>query len=93
MPGALDDILVLDLSRVLAGPYGTMVLGDFGARVIKVEQPGHGDETRSWGPPFAADGQSAYFLCANRNKEGITLNLRHPAAGRSRASWPPAPTC
>ncbi|NNJ12519.1 CoA transferase [Chloroflexales bacterium ZM16-3] len=78
MPGALDDILILDLSRVLAGPYGTMVLGDFGARVIKVEQPGQGDETRSWGPPFAADGQSAYFLCANRNKESLTLNLRHP---------------
>jgi crotonobetainyl-CoA:carnitine CoA-transferase CaiB-like acyl-CoA transferase len=78
MPGALDDILVLDLSRVLAGPYGTMVLGDFGARVIKVEQPDAGDETRAWGPPFAADGQSAYFLCANRNKESITVNLRQP---------------
>jgi crotonobetainyl-CoA:carnitine CoA-transferase CaiB-like acyl-CoA transferase len=79
MSGALDDLLVLDLSRVLAGPYGTMVLGDFGARVIKVEQPGQGDETRAWGPPFDADGQSAYFLSANRNKESITLNLRHPA--------------
>lgn len=79
MPSALDDILVLDLSRVLAGPYGTMVLSDFGARVVKVEQPGQGDETRSWGPPFAADGQSAYFLCANRNKESLTVNLRHPA--------------
>ena len=78
MPGALDDILVLDLCRVLAGPYGTMVLGDFGARVIKVEQPGRGDETREWGPPFAPDGQSAYFLCANRNKEGITVNLKRP---------------
>ncbi|MBX0329501.1 CoA transferase [Oscillochloris sp. ZM17-4] len=78
MPGALDDILILDLSRVLAGPYGTMVLSDFGARVVKVEQPGQGDETRTWGPPFAADGQSAYFLCANRNKESITVNLRSP---------------
>ncbi len=78
MSGALDDILVLDLSRVLAGPYGTMVLSDFGARVIKVEQPGLGDESRAWGPPFASEGQSAYFLCVNRNKESITLNLKRP---------------
>lgn len=78
MPAALDDLLILDLSRVLAGPYGTMILGDFGARVIKVEQPGQGDETRAWGPPFTPSGQSAYFLCANRNKESITLNLKHP---------------
>ncbi len=76
--GALSDLLILDLSRVLAGPYGTMVLSDFGARVIKVEQPGQGDETRAWGPPFTEAGQSAYFLCANRNKESITLNLKHP---------------
>lgn len=78
MPGALDDMLVLDLSRVLAGPYGTMILGDFGARVIKVEQPGRGDETREWGPPFTPAGTSAYYLCTNRNKESITLNLKHP---------------
>jgi crotonobetainyl-CoA:carnitine CoA-transferase CaiB-like acyl-CoA transferase len=75
---ALHDILILDLSRVLAGPYGTMVLSDFGARVIKVEQPGRGDETREWGPPFTEAGQSAYFLTANRNKESLTLNLKHP---------------
>lgn len=78
MAGALDDVLVLDLSRVLAGPYGTMLLGDYGARVIKVEQPGGGDETRQWGPPFTAGGESAYYLCANRNKESVTVNLKHP---------------
>jgi crotonobetainyl-CoA:carnitine CoA-transferase CaiB-like acyl-CoA transferase len=78
MPAALDDLLILDLSRVLAGPYATQLLGDFGARIVKVEQPGQGDETRSWGPPFAADGQSAYFRCANRNKESLALNLKHP---------------
>lgn len=82
MHAALDDLLVLDLSRVLAGPFGTQLLGDLGARVIKVEQPGQGDETRNWGPPFTAGGQSAYFLCANRNKESLTLNLKQ-AAGRA----------
>lgn len=76
MNGALSDILVIDLSRVLAGPYATMLLGDLGARVIKVEQPGSGDDTRRWGPPFTAHGESAYFLSANRNKESITLNLK-----------------
>lgn len=76
MTGALSDITVLDLSRVLAGPYGTMVLGDFGAEIIKVEQPGLGDDTRHWGPPFTQHGQSAYFLAANRNKQSMTLNLK-----------------
>ncbi len=75
---ALSDILVLDLSRVLAGPYATMLLGDLGARVIKVEEPARGDDTRHWGPPFTENGESAYFFCANRNKESITLNLKHP---------------
>jgi len=70
----LTDIRVLDLSRVLAGPYCTMVLGDLGAEVIKVESP-EGDETRRWGPPFAG-GESAYYLCANRNKKGIVVNLK-----------------
>jgi len=79
MGAALSDLLILDLSRVLAGPYATQLLGDFGARIIKVEQPGQGDETRTWGPPFTPGGQSAYFLCANRNKESLTLNLKHPA--------------
>jgi formyl-CoA transferase len=71
----LDDVLVIDLSRVLAGPYCTMMLADMGARVIKVEQPGSGDDTRTWGPPFAG-GESAYYLSVNRNKLGITLNLK-----------------
>jgi formyl-CoA transferase len=66
---------VLDLSRILAGPYCTMLLGDLGADVIKVERPGLGDDTRQWGPPFAA-GESAYYLCCNRNKRAITLNLK-----------------
>lgn len=78
-PGALDGITVIDFSRVLAGPYATMLLGDMGARVIKVEMPGRGDDTRHWGPPFTANGESAYFLCANRNKESITLDLKQPA--------------
>lgn len=78
MNKALSDILVLDLSRVLAGPYCTMTLSDFGARVIKVEQPGVGDDTRQWGPPFTANGESAYFLCVNRNKESITVNMKEP---------------
>jgi formyl-CoA transferase len=71
----LDNILIIDLSRVLAGPYCTMMLADLGARVIKVEQPGTGDDTRAWGPPFAG-GESAYYLSVNRNKQGITLNLK-----------------
>jgi crotonobetainyl-CoA:carnitine CoA-transferase CaiB-like acyl-CoA transferase len=78
MTGALDGITVVDLSRVLAGPYATMLLGDLGARVVKIEQPGRGDDTRHWGPPFTANGESAYFLCANRNKESVTLDLKHP---------------
>lgn len=76
MNGALSDLLILDLSRILAGPYATMILGDLGARVIKVEQPGSGDDTRRWGPPFTTNGESAYFFAANRNKESITLNLK-----------------
>ncbi|MEX2160872.1 MAG: CoA transferase [Anaerolineales bacterium] len=74
--GLLHGIRVLDLTRVLAGPYCTMVLGDLGADVIKVEEPDKGDDTRQWGPPFLENGQSAYFLSANRNKRSLTLNLR-----------------
>src|SRR5438128_12341522 len=73
----LDGIRVLDLTRVLAGPYCTMILGDLGADVVKVENPDGGDDTRGWGPPFVA-GESAYFLGVNRNKRGITLNLKDP---------------
>ena len=77
MPGPLDGVVVIDLSRVLAGPYATMVLADLGARVIKVEQPGTGDETRGWGPPFVGDaGVSTYYLACNRNKESIELDLK-----------------
>ncbi|MGQ0643770.1 MAG: CaiB/BaiF CoA transferase family protein [Gemmatimonadaceae bacterium] len=75
MTELLKDVRVLDLSRVLAGPFCGMTLGDLGADVIKVERPGPGDESRGWGPPFAPDGQSAYFLCTNRNKLGIALDL------------------
>ena len=75
-PTALSGITILDLSRVLAGPFATMLLGDMGARVIKIEAPGHGDDTRHWGPPFTAGGLSAYFISANRNKESVTLNLK-----------------
>lgn len=73
----LSGITVVDLTRVLSGPYCTMLLGDMGARVIKIEQPGRGDDTRAWGPPFVA-GESAYFLSINRNKESLTLDLKHP---------------
>jgi formyl-CoA transferase len=80
--GPLEDVLVVDLSRALAGPHATMMLGDLGARVIKVEAPGHGDDTRGWGPPFVGpedDRQSTYFLSANRNKESISLDLKAEA--------------
>jgi crotonobetainyl-CoA:carnitine CoA-transferase CaiB-like acyl-CoA transferase len=77
--GPLRDLLVVDLTRVLSGPYCTMLLGDMGARVIKIEQPGKGDDTRAWGPPFVS-GESAYFLSINRNKESLTLDLKKPGA-------------
>ncbi|MGJ7921213.1 CaiB/BaiF CoA transferase family protein [Neobacillus sp. LXY-4] len=75
MNGALEGIKVLDLTRVLAGPYCTMILADLGADVIKVEAPGGSDETRGWGPPFQ-NGVSAYYLCTNRNKRSMTVNLK-----------------
>ena len=74
----LDDLVVLDLTRALAGPHAAMMLGDMGARVIKVESPA-GDDTRGWGPPFVGDGderESTYFLAANRNKESVVLDLK-----------------
>ncbi|MGN6358892.1 MAG: CaiB/BaiF CoA transferase family protein, partial [Thermomicrobiales bacterium] len=78
--GPLAGVRVLDLSRVLAGPFCTMVLGDLGADVIKIEQPGRGDDTRAWGPPFAGS-ESAYYLSVNRNKRSITVDFK-PEAGR-----------
>lgn len=75
MERALEGIRILDVSRVLAGPFCTMILGDLGAEVIKIEHPKFGDETREWGPPFV-NGESAYYLCANRNKQSMTLNLK-----------------
>ena len=79
--GPLEGITVLDLSRVLSGPYCTMQLADMGARVIKIERPGAGDDTRAWGPPFI-EGESAYFLSINRSKESVTLNFKHPDGRR-----------
>lgn len=73
----LDDLLVIDLTRALAGPFCTVMLSDLGARVIKVETPEGGDDTRGWGPPFIGE-ESAYFLGVNRNKESLTLNLKDP---------------
>ncbi|XP_043961058.1 succinate--hydroxymethylglutarate CoA-transferase isoform X2 [Gambusia affinis] len=72
----LDGVRVLDLTRVLAGPFATMILGDLGAEVIKVERPGGGDDTRTWGPPFVAS-ESVYFLSVNRNKKSIAVDLKH----------------
>jgi len=78
--GPLAGLTIVDLTRVLSGPYCTMLLADMGARVIKVEQPGRGDDTRAWGPPFVG-AESAYFLSINRNKESLTLDFKN-AEGR-----------
>ena len=81
---SLAGVRVLDLSRILAGPTATQLLGDLGADVVKVEKPGEGDDTRRWGPPFVTgqDGQvtaeSAYYLCANRNKRSIAIDIATP---------------
>jgi formyl-CoA transferase/CoA:oxalate CoA-transferase len=77
MTGPLTGVTVLDLTRVLSGPYCTMLLADLGARVVKIERPGKGDDTRHWGPPFV-EGESAYFLSVNRNKESVTIDFQHP---------------
>ena len=76
---ALEGIRVLDLTRALAGPFCTLMLGDYGAEVIKIEMPGSGDDTRHWGPPFIGE-ESAYFLSINRNKRSLTLNFKEPKA-------------
>ncbi|WP_395505912.1 CaiB/BaiF CoA transferase family protein [Ectopseudomonas hydrolytica] len=88
MPGALSHIRVLDLSRVLAGPWCGQILGDLGAEVIKVERPGSGDDTRHWGPPYIKDAEgndsreAAYFQSANRNKQSLTLDFTQPEGQR-----------
>ncbi|KAH0627168.1 hypothetical protein JD844_002618 [Phrynosoma platyrhinos] len=73
----LEGVRILDLTRVLAGPFATMNLGDLGGEVIKVEKPGTGDDTRSWGPPFLGN-ESIYFLSVNRNKKSIAVDLKNP---------------
>ncbi|GAA2205289.1 CoA transferase [Nonomuraea monospora] len=86
MSGALSGLLVADFSRVLAGPYCTMLLADLGAEVVKVERPGTGDDTRAWGPPYAG-GDATYFLAVNRNKRSVALDLRADAeAARALAA-------
>ena len=75
--GALDGLRVADFSRILAAPLATMVLGDLGADVVKVERPGTGDDTRTWGPPFR-DGGATYFDAVNRNKRSVCLDLKSP---------------
>jgi crotonobetainyl-CoA:carnitine CoA-transferase CaiB-like acyl-CoA transferase len=92
---SLAGIKVLDLSRILAGPTATQLLGDLGADVVKVEKPEEGDDTRTWGPPYAKDvhgeptRESAYYLCANRNKRSIAIDL-NSEAGRERLHHPVA---
>lgn len=81
MAGLLDGIRVLDVSRVLTGPYCSLMLADLGADVVKIELPGRGDDTRAWGPPFQG-GESAYFLSINRNKRSVTVNLKTPEGRR-----------
>jgi crotonobetainyl-CoA:carnitine CoA-transferase CaiB-like acyl-CoA transferase len=76
--GALDGVVIADFSRILAGPYATMLLADMGARVIKIERPGVGDDTRHWGPPFTEAGMATYFAGINRNKLSIALDLSDP---------------
>ena len=81
MESPLHNIRVLDLSRVLAGPWASQLLGDYGADVIKVERPGQGDDTRRWGPPWLGS-ESAYYLSTNRNKRSITIDLKQAGGQR-----------
>ena len=102
MSGPLDGVLVVDLTRALAGPHAAMMLGDLGARVIKVEHPDGGDDSRGWGPPFVGpedQPESTYFFSCNRNKESITLDLKDPGGaellgrpGDRAAQRPPDPS-
>ena len=91
-PGPLSGLLIADFSRVLAGPYCTMLLADLGADVIKVESPA-GDDTRSWMPPVTDDGVSTYFLAINRNKRSVALDLKNDHDLALAKSSPAAPTC
>jgi crotonobetainyl-CoA:carnitine CoA-transferase CaiB-like acyl-CoA transferase len=94
-PG-LDGVRILDLSRVLAGPWATQLLADLGAEVIKIEKPGEGDETRAWGPPWLEkDGarEAAYFLSANRGKRSVCVDLARPEGAGWSPSWPRPATC
>jgi crotonobetainyl-CoA:carnitine CoA-transferase CaiB-like acyl-CoA transferase len=84
--GPLSGIRVLDLSRVLAGPWCTQALADLGAEVLKIESPGEGDETRGWGPP-SMGGLSAYFTCANCSKHSLVVDLKNPSGQESSARW------
>ena len=88
MESILDSLRVVDMTEALAGPYCAMLLGDFGADVVKVERPGAGDQSRGWGPPFVGT-ESAYFLAANRNKRSITLNYNHPRGAEACKSCSP----
>lgn len=86
MTAALADLTILDFSRVLAGPFATMLLADLGARVVKVERPGAGDDTRHWGPPYDESGEATYFLSVNRNKESALIDLgSEEGVARARA--------
>ena len=89
----LTGVTIVDLSRVLSGPYCTMLAADMGARVIKIEHPVRGDDTRAWGPPFL-NGESAYYLSVNRNKESVALDFKTPKDGRALdRAHREAPTC
>lgn len=86
LPGALGELRILDFSRVLAGPFATMMLADLGASVTKVERPGIGDDTRSWGPPYDEHGRATYFQAVNRNKRSVAIDLNDPAGRREALS-------
>lgn len=90
VPRVLEGVRIVDLSRIVAGPLATQIFGDYGAEVIKIEQPGTGDDSRQWAPPVAADGSATYFFSVNRNKKSLTLNLKHPRGKeilRALARW------
>ena len=90
--GSLDGLVVLDLTRILAGPLATLLLGDMGADVIKIERPGTGDDTRGWGPPFVGT-ESAYYLGVNRNKRSLTLDLSTEEGREHPEPFDPARRC